>query len=612
VKSYFQILKLAFRYKGHAALNVLFNLLYVLFNLASLLVFIPFLSLLFKDPETAERVSPPNWDTMSLGQYLETYVNYEMQTYIEVEGKKEALFFICIAVAVLFFAKNVARYLAMFFLAAIRNSVVRDIRKKLYNKIVKLPIGYYSDERKGDILARTTSDVQEVDYSIMSTLELLFREPLAIIISISIMIYWSWELTLFSFILLPVSALVIGRVGKSLKRSSAKGQDKLGQLLSNIEETLSGLKIIKAFNAEDKVNDKFERENNDYRKIMTRLYRKKDLASPLSELLGAFVMVALVWFGGNLVFENADNGGMTGEKFIGFIIVFSQLLRPVQGVANAYTNISKGIASVERINVILEAEDTITEKENAAGIKSFEQEMEFKNVSFAYQTENVLNSINITIRKGQTIALVGESGGGKSTIADLIPRFYDCTDGSIQIDGKDTRDLKIKELRGLMGIVSQESILFNDSVHNNIAFGVENATKEQVIEAAKIANAHGFIKELENGYNSNIGDRGNKLSGGQKQRLSIARAVLKNPPILILDEATSALDTESEKLVQEALEKLMQNRTSIVIAHRLSTIQHADEIIVLQKGEIVERGTHNQLIESNGVYRKLSELQSFA
>lgn len=611
MRSYFKILKLALGYRLYALLNVLCNVLYVVFNLFSLLVFIPFLDLIFTDEALPAITEPPAWGTVSASEYISDYFDFMMYSYIADEGKLAALEFICIAVAVLFVLKNIFRYLAMYFIAAIRNGVMRDLRSQMYSKILSLPLGFYSDERKGDILARCTSDVQEVETSIMSSLELIFREPIAIVITLGTMITISWELTLWSFVLLPIGALVIGRVGKSLKRTSARGQKKMGELLSNLEETLGGLRIIKAFTAEQSASAKFEDINDSYRRTNTRAYRKRDLASPLSEVLGAMVMTALVYFGGRLILDGETEGGLTGSAFLGFIIMFSQLLRPVQQIATSYSNINKGAAAMDRVQNILEAENNITEKTNAQSMSDFSDKIEYRDVTFAYGEEAVLQNINLTVPKGKTIALVGESGGGKSTIADLLPRFWDVKGGGIHIDGTDVRDLKIDDLRGLMGIVTQQSILFNDTIFNNIAFGT-TATHEEVVKAAKIANAHEFIERFPEGYEMNIGDGGNKLSGGQRQRLSIARAVLKNPPILILDEATSALDTESERLVQDALYKLMENRTSMVIAHRLSTIQHADEIIVLQRGQIVERGTHQELIAANGVYKKLSDLQSFS
>jgi subfamily B ATP-binding cassette protein MsbA len=606
MKSLFKVARYIIPYKTYAFLSVGSNVLSVIFHLFSILAFIPFLSILFGQ---AEQVTvEPEFD-LSVS-YLKSLFSYKMTPYVQEKGIEGALMFICIIVAVLFFLKNLFRYFAKFFLASIRSGVVRDIRRNVYGKILVLPLSYYSEEKKGDIISRITGDVQEVEWSIMNSLEMVFRDPISIVLSLIAMITINAELTLFSLVLLPVSGLIIGRIGKSLKRTSSKLQIRMGELLSNVEETLSGLRIIKAFNAEEASNRKFDGINEIYRNTMLRMFRKRDLASPLSEFLGALVMVTLVWYGGNMVLDTGV--AFEAEDFIGYIAMFSQLLNPAKSLSTAYYNIQKGAASTERIDAILEAENNITEKENALSVDHFQHSIEYRKVGFAYGAEPVLKNIELRIEKGKTIALVGQSGGGKSTMVDLLPRFYDPVEGGIFLDGKDLREYKLKDLRALMGIVSQQSILFNDTVFNNIALGVEGASKEEVIEAAKIANAHEFIEKLPEGYETNIGDAGGKLSGGQRQRLSIARAVLKNPPIMILDEATSALDTESEKLVQDALFKLMKNRTSVVIAHRLSTIQHADEIIVMQDGEIAERGTHDSLIAQKGIYKKLTDLQTFA
>ncbi len=606
MKSLLKIVKYIVPYKTLAFLSVFSNILHVIFNLLSILAFIPFLQLLFGNKEKVTEEPDFAWTS----DYVTDMFSYKMTPYIEQHGDSGALYFICVVVAILFFLKNLFRYFAKFFLASIRSGVVRDIRSQVFTKILALPLSFYSEEKKGDIISRITGDVQEIEWSIMNSLEMVFRDPISIVLSLVFMITINAELTLFSFILLPISGLIIGRIGKSLKRTSAKLQIRMGELLSNVEETLGGLRIVKAFNAEQASDKKFGGINEIYRNTMLRMFRKRDLASPLSEFLGAVVMVILVWYGGNMVLDPAVD--FNGGEFIGYIAMFSQLLSPAKSLSTAYYNIQKGAASTERIEMVLQAENKITDKPNALTISDFKDKIEYKNLGFAYEETKVLKNINLEIQKGKTIALVGQSGGGKSTMVDLLPRFYDPIEGGILIDGKDIRDYKIKDLRNLMGIVSQQSILFNDSVLNNIALGIENVDREAVIEAAKIANAHEFIEKLPEGYDTNIGDGGGKLSGGQRQRLSIARAVLKNPPIMILDEATSALDTESEKLVQEALYKLMENRTSIVIAHRLSTIQHADEIIVMQDGEIVERGNHDNLIAQAGVYKKLTDLQAFA
>lgn len=606
MKSLKKVLRYIKPYKLFAILSVLSNIFSVIFHLLSLLVLIPFLQLLFGKTEPVSEKPEFSWTS----DYVSNTINYQMTPHIEANGLMGALYYLCIAVAVLFFAKNLFRYLAKFFLAYIRSGVVRDIRSDIYAKILVLPLSFYSEEKKGDIISRITGDVQEVEWSIMNSLEMLFRDPISIILSLVFMVSISPELTVFSFILLPISGLIIGRIGKSLKRTSAKLQIRMGELLSNVEETLTGLRIIKAFNAEKEANNRFGGQNEIYRNTMLSMFRKRDLASPMSEFLGSLVMVTLLWFGGSMVVDPAMN--FDGEDFIAYITMFSQLLNPAKSLSTAYYNIQKGAASTERIDAVLEADNKIFDKENARSKNTFDKELKYENLSFAYGKEEVLSSINLSVLKGKMVALVGPSGGGKSTMADLLPRFYDAKLGRITIDGEDIRDIKLKDLRGLMGIVSQQSILFNDSVFNNIALGVENPSMEKVVEAAKIANAHEFIEKLPDGYHTNIGDGGGKLSGGQKQRLSIARAVLKNPPIMILDEATSALDTESEKLVQEALFKLMENRTSIVIAHRLSTIQNADLIVVIQDGRIVEQGNHDELINKFGVYKKLTDLQAFA
>ena len=503
--------------------------------------------------------------------------------------------------------------MAMYYLAPIRNGVVRDLRLSIYRKILALPIGYFTDERKGDIMARMTSDVQEIEWGIMNSLEAAFREPLNIIIFLITMFTMSPQLTLFVLIMLPMAALLIGRIGKSLKKKSAQAQEKTGELLSNIEETLGGLRIIHAFTAEDKSTARFGKINHDQYSLMNRISRRKDLASPLSEFLGTLVMMIVMYFGGRIVMT--PRTALGPSEFIAFIAIFSQLLPPAKSLTQAWYNIQKGMASSERIYKILDAEINVKELPDAKAIQKFDDKIEFKNVSFSYRKDDmvyVLKDINLTIPKGKTIALVGQSGSGKTTLADMLPRYYDPNNGEILIDGNNLKSLKIKDLRRLLGVVTQESILFNDSVLNNIAFGLDNVSEEDVINAAKVANAHEFIANLPQGYHTFIGDRGGKLSGGQRQRLSIARAVLKNPPVLILDEATSALDTESERLVQDALTTLMKQRTTLVIAHRLSTIIHADEIIVMQQGEIKERGTHHELLAANGYYKKLYDLQSFA
>lgn len=608
MRSFAKILKYAGGYKFYALLNVIFNIFSVVFELLSVMLFIPFLNLLFNQSASIPVTTKPEFAYTK--QYVEAYYNYTLGQIIESNDKIAALLFVCIIVGVLFFLKNVCRYLALYYISVLRTGVVRDLRKKIHQKTLDLPLSYYSEQRKGDIMSRMTSDVQEVEWSILNSLEMIFREPFAVILSIAVLVAMNTQLTLFAMILLPVSGFIIGQLGKSLKRSSTKVQDMMGMILSSIEETLGGLRIIKAFNAEEHIAEKFDNLNQNHTKLTLKMARKADSASPLSEFLGTTVMVTLAFYGGRLVLQG--DSSFTGAEFFGYIIVFARLLSPVKAFSTAYAIVLKGAASSDRIEQVLSVKNLIVDPINPKKIDRFSKSIVYKNVHFSYEQQTVLNGIDFTIEKGKTIALVGESGGGKSTLADLLPRFYDLETGEILIDDINIKDLTLNNLRSLMGIVTQESILFNESIFNNITLGTKNATKEQVIEAAKIANAHDFIMQMENGYETTIGDRGSKLSGGQRQRISIARAVLKNPSILILDEATSALDTESEKLVQDALFKLMQNRTSIVIAHRLSTIQHADEILVIQKGKIVERGTHSELIKLPGVYKKLSDLQSFS
>jgi len=605
MKSFFKIMRYAGPYWVYAALNVVFNILAVVFSLVSFGLFIPVLQMLFHQMEIPRSAPPLSMNIEVLKDNFYYYTGQLLERY----GNEQMLIYIGLVIIILYFLKNLFRYLAMFFLAVVRNGVVKDLRNDLYNKVLILPLSFFTEKRKGDIIARMTNDVQEVEWSIMSSLEMAFRDPITILTYLITLFIISPSLTIFVLIMLPVSGLIIGRIGKSLKRTSDKGQLRMGYLLSIIEETISGLRIIKAFNAIEFADNRFRKTNNDYNRLMIRLYRKRDLASPLSEFLSVCVVTIVLWYGGKLVFTPGNY--LDAAAFLVYLGIFSQLMPPAKAITQAFYNIQKGAASVDRIEHILSEPEVIEEKPDAITKKDFISDITYDNVSFSYVKEPVLQNIRLTIAKGRTIAVVGPSGGGKSTLVDLLPRFYDCREGAIRIDGIDIRDLVINDLRGLMGIVSQETILFNDTVFNNIAFGMDNVSEAEVISAARVANAHEFIEKMPLGYKTNIGDRGTKLSGGQRQRLSIARAVLKNPPILILDEATSALDTESERLVQQALENLMRNRTSIVIAHRLSTIQFADEIIVLQGGLLVERGTHTELLERNGVYRKLYDLQSF-
>lgn len=599
---------MTFVYKATALLVILCNLLFVIFNLVSLALFIPFLKVIFDSEETKEVVLKPIYDGSFSGlfEYAGKYYNWWMYETSSADPKG-ALFIVCVSVVISFFLKNVFRYGAIWFQSQLRMSVVRDLRDQLFEKAMRLPLSYYTDEKRGDLMARMQSDVGEIEIAVVSMLELFFREPLAIIINLSVLVYWSPELTMFSLILLPITALIISVIGKSLKRTAKQGQEQMGVLYSAMDEGLGGIRIIKAFNAIPQILKSFKHENLKHQKLITKAFRKRDLSSPLNESLGAVVMVFIVWYGGTLALD--PNSGLSGETLLGFIIVFSQLMRPIQGIAQSIGNLNKSKASQDRINAILDADEKIYEVENPVALNDLTKGISFKNINFKYGEENVIKNVSFDIPVGKTIALVGESGSGKSTLADLLPRFYDVQEGGIFFDETNIKDASIYDLRQHIGIVSQESILFNATVKENIAFGMPEATDEEIANAAKIANAHDFIMNLENGYDTNIGERGNKLSGGQKQRVSIARAILKNPQILILDEATSALDTESEKLVQDALDHLMKDRTSMVIAHRLSTIQKADHIIVLAKGEIIEEGNHEALMAMNGTYYNLCSLQ---
>lgn len=610
MKTYFRLLSFAKPYSrfvpGYAALAILA----VLFGLLNFTLIIPLLNILFNDVDTQQAVARPEF-SFSFA-YLKAEFNYYFSQVIAEHGKMGGLMFVCAIIVSSFFLSNLFKYLSQRILTAMRTHVVRKIRSELFNKISGLHLDFFHTRRKGDLMSVLANDVQEVENSVVSSIQVVFREPLTIIGFFVVLFIMSFKLTLFTLIVLPLSGLIITRISKRLKRDAAEGQKLLGSILSITEETISGIRIIKGFNAQKFIREKFGEQNGRYARTLKSMVNKRELASPLSEFMGIAVVAGVILYGGSLVLSNESE--LTGSEFVTYVVIFSQILVPAKNISSALTNIQRGLASGERILEIIDTPAMITDTPGAKGVSTFNNEIEYRNVSFAYTKGDegwVLRNVNLKVPKGKTIALVGQSGSGKSTLADLLPRFYDITSGELLLDGVNIKDLKIKELRSLMGIVTQESILFNDTVFNNIAFGMEKAREEDVIAAAKIANAHEFIMAIPGGYQANIGDRGGKLSGGQRQRLSIARAVLKNPPLLILDEATSALDTESERLVQDALFKLMQNRTSLVIAHRLSTIQHADEIVVLQKGEIIERGSHTALLARGGTYKKLYDLQVF-
>ncbi|MGK0326716.1 ABC transporter ATP-binding protein [Polaribacter sp.] len=603
------ILKYEKKYRKYTTLNIVFNILYAIFNVLSVLAFIPVLGILFGTDNSV--IKAPIYDGFkSIGRYAKDNFYYFISQKIENEGAVDVLLFICLLTFGLFLFKNLFRYLASYVLAYLRNGIVKDLRDKLYRKIIELPIAYFSEKRKGDTIARMTVDVQEVEVSFLTSLEAIVREPLTVVISLTMMLVISIELTLFVFILLPVSGFIISSISKKLKAKSQKAQKETGNFLSFIEETLTGLRIIKGFNAEKVIEDKFNISTTKFRNLMTSVLHRKNLASPMSEFLGSATIIAILYYGGKLVLEN--NSPLKAEEFFGYIVLFYTVLNPIKAITTAYYNIQRGEASAERIMEVLNTENSITDKPNAIIKQGFNSQIEFKDISFKYKDAYVLKDFSLTINIGETVALVGQSGSGKSTLANLITRFYDVNKGSILIDGTNIKDVTKKSLRDLMGIVSQDSILFNDTIANNIKLGTQHATDEAILEAANIANADEFIQNLPEKYQTNIGDSGNTLSGGQKQRLSIARAVLKNPPIMVLDEATSALDSESEQLVQIALEKMMQNRTSFVIAHRLSTIQKADTIVVMKKGKIVEQGKHEELLAKKGEYFKLVSMQSLS
>ncbi len=608
MNTYFKLLSFARPFSRFIPKYAVLAILAVIFGLLNFTLLIPLLNVIFEKVPVEQQIVLPEF-ALTI-DYFKSLFNYNFAKIFSEYGQIGALKFVCIIIIVSVFLSNVFKYWSQRVLTNMRTYVVKNIRESLFYKITDLNVGYFQNQRKGDIMSSLSNDVNEIENSVVSSVQIVFREPLMIIGYVILLFAMSVKLTLFSLIVLPVSGLIITTISRRLRRQAKTGQELLGNILSIIDETISGVRIIKAFNAQAYVRQKFNVQNSLYRGILKSMWNKRELASPLSEFLGVSVVVGLLLYGGQLVLTNESE--LNASEFMTYIVLFSQILVPAKNISSAITNIQRGLASGERIFSIIEAQITVTEKPDAVSVNTFEKKISYKNVWFKYAESDVLKHVNITVPKGSTVALVGQSGAGKSTIADLLPRFYDVTQGSISIDGTDIRAITFHSLNQLMGIVTQEPILFNDTVYNNIAFGINEVSEDDVIKAAKIANAHEFIVQMENGYHTNIGDRGGKLSGGQRQRLSIARAVLKNPPILILDEATSALDTESERLVQDAIQNLMKSRTSIVIAHRLSTIQHADQIIVMQQGEIVEQGKHQELVALNGVYKKLTDMQTFA
>lgn len=607
MKKFWTIFSLAFKYKKNLWGSLVFNILNAILSLFTFFTLIPLLQVLFKVGE--ENPEKPTTVDHFSGEYWFDLLTYRVSEYSSINGPIQTLIVICTFTVGLALVKNFVYYISLRNIAVIRTGVARDLREKLYKHVVKLSLGYFSNERKGDIISRMTNDLFEVEFSTIGAVEALFKAPILIFFYMATLFLMSWELTLFSLIFLPLSGYMISLVAKSLKNAANKGKVKLGELLIVLEETLSGMRIIKAFNAEAAFNEKFDKKNDDYFRLMMKLYKKEYLSSPMSEFISIIVLCILLFFGGRLILSG--NHWMEGTAFLAYLVIFSQIIPPARALSDAVFRIKKGEASLDRINDIIHAEIEIQDSENPVGLKEFTQKIEFKDVRFSYENEEVIKGINITINKGETVALVGPSGGGKSTLANLITRFYDVSGGEVLIDGISIKDLKLHDLKSLMGIVSQDSILFNDSVRNNITLGSNERIEEDIIRAAKISNSEEFILGLEGGYSFNVGDGGGKLSGGQKQRLSIARAIYKNPPILILDEATSALDTQSEKLVQGAINNLMENRTALVIAHRLSTIQSADKIVVIEKGMIAEQGTHSELMANGKIYKALVEMQEF-
>lgn len=593
-------------YKKYLALSVIFNILSAVLNIFSFMTIMPILQILFKTGDASAVTTLAAWDWGNLKESLTNFGEYYVGRLIAEFGPSYTLLVIGLFLAFATFLKTGAYFLSSATIIPIRTGVVRDIRNQLYRKITSLPLGFFSEERKGDIIARMSGDVQEIESSIMSSLDMLFKNPILIIFYFATLVIISWQLTLFTLIFVPLMGWIMGIVGRKLKQKSIKAQSLWSDTMSQVEETLGGLRIIKAFCAEEKMNRRFDKINSEYRDNILRVNTRQQMAHPMSEFLGTLMIVIVMWFGGMLVL---DGKGLSGPTFIYYMVILYSIINPLKEFSKAGYNIPKGLASMERVDKILKAENDIKERPDPVHVSGFNHSIEFRDVSFRYGEKWVLRHVNLTIEKGKTVAIVGQSGGGKSTLVDLIPRYYDVQEGEVLIDGVNVKDMAIHDLRQLIGNVNQEAILFNDSFRGNITFGVDNATQQQIEAAAKVANAHDFIMETEHGYDTNIGDRGSRLSGGQRQRVSIARAILKNPPILILDEATSALDTESERLVQQALEHLMKTRTTVAIAHRLSTIRNADEICVVHEGEIVERGTHDELLAMDGYYKKLNDMQ---
>lgn len=609
MKTYLRILAYAKPYGRFVPVYLIYAFLSIVFGLLNFTLLKPLFDVIFEQVDPEQLVTFQEKPDFSFSiNYFTHLFNYNFLQISEEYGRLGTLFYVCIIIVLSVFLSNLFTYLSGVILAKVRAVVIKKMRMDIFNQVSKLHIGYFSDERKGDLMSKMTNDVQEVENTIVQSLRVVFREPATIILYFGVLFFMSAKLTFFTILIIPITGAIIGGITRRLKKKAVESQQSLGRLVNILDETLGGMRVIKAFNAENFMRRKFDHETDYYSGVNVNMARKNELASPISQFLGVSVVAGILVYGGSLVLSGDSQLG--ASDFITYIIIFTQVLNPAKEISRAVSSIQRGIASAERIFEVVDTPSKIKSPSKPVKLISFEKEISFENVSFAYQEQLVIKNINFKLERGKTIALVGPSGGGKSTLADLVPRFYDPSAGQILLDGINLKDFQIEELRSLMGIVTQESILFNDSVYNNIAFGIESASEEQVVEAAKIANAHQFISQMEDGYQTSIGERGSKLSGGQRQRISIARAVLKNPPILILDEATSALDSESELLVQEALTKLMSNRTTLVIAHRLSTIQHADEILVIEKGEIVQRGTHLELIETEGLYKKLSSIQS--